>query len=136
MPTTWSGEPLPSPNLAKPGPKRLEKKRADGTTKTRDQEERDICHTRSGRRCEVIEVTSRGAVRCVRRALENHHLIGGIGKRNRGRSILAAHRLDTCKTCHDDITGNVLVPAVSQAEAEVAATVKYKRIRLPRKAER
>jgi hypothetical protein len=67
-------------------------------------------------------------VRCQRRASENHHLIGGIGRRNKGRSILAEHRLDVCQRCHEEITGRVLVPCVEQKDAEWAATVRYERV--------
>lgn len=118
----------------KGAPHKLVKERAASTTKTRDQEERDLCHTRSGRRCEVIEVSPRGEQRCTRPVTQNHHLIGGSGKRNKGRSLLAAHRLDTCERCHEDITGKVLKPAGSKADAELAVTVKYRRDKLPRKA--
>ena len=66
--------------------------------------------------------------RCKQRAVENHHLIGGIGRRNQGRSILAKHRLDVCKVCHAEITNHVLVP-VDGTKKDDAATVRYERVR-------
>jgi hypothetical protein len=145
-----------SPNYARPAfspqpkdpPHRLVKEDAKATVRTTDSKERAACHGRSGGRCEVWEtviplfvfdaktmrqkpVVGVMVVRCKRRATENHHLIGGSGRRNKGRSILAAHRLDTCEKCHKDITGNVLVPLDGTVK-EDAATVKYQRIKLPK----
>jgi len=121
----------------KPRPRLLERREAASKVKTQDQIERAKCHVRSGGRCEVIEVFHSGSgwplsvvppVRCQRRATENHHLIGGSGRRNTGRSIMAAHRLDVCQRCHQDITGKVLVP-VDGTKKEHAATVRYERRR-------
>ena len=67
--------------------------------------------------------------RCSRRAAENHHLIGGSGRRNKNRSILAAHRLDACARCHKEITHKVLLPLGETAIREAAATVTYERNR-------
>jgi hypothetical protein len=83
-------------------------------------------------RCEVrIAVTDvpwGGSVRCTRRAAPgNHHLIGGSGRKNIGRSRLAAHRLAVCRRCHEEITGHVLQPLGTVAERESAATVIYAR---------
>ena len=79
--------------------------------------------------CEVYERVPgmRVWARCLRRATENHHLIGGR-MRNRGKSIKAEHRLDVCPKCHQEITGNVLVPEDGTKRYE-AATVRYERIR-------
>lgn len=114
----------------KPRPKYLDTRERASQTARIDREERAKCHDRSGGRCEVYEKVPgrRLWLRCMRRASENHHLIGGIGRRNRGRSILAKHRLDTCDTCHTDITWHVLIP-VDGTKKEDAATVRYERIR-------
>lgn len=129
---------IPQPKKA---PHLLVKRDAQAKVRTKDQQERDKCHARSKGQCEVWEtftpifmfdkqMRSRKPVlmvkRCPRRVAENHHLIGGIGRRNKGRSILAAHRLDICQRCHDDITGKVLVP-MDGTKKEDAATVKYER---------
>jgi hypothetical protein len=123
------------PNAQPKGrPRLLEKRQARADRDRIDREERAKVRARSGGQCEVriydyyaFERTGRFSERCSRRASENHHLLGGIGRRNRGRSILSAHRLDVCKRCHDDITGKVLVPCVTQDQAECAATVRYER---------
>lgn len=126
----------------KPKAKRLEKAQRQRALAKVDREQRAICRERSGGRCEVIEqvIEHAGWVgtreipkletllrRCTYRATENHHLLGGIGRRNRGKSILAEHRLDVCKACHEAITGKRLVPAVPKDLAGLAASVRYER---------
>ncbi len=124
--------------VPKDPPKLLVSQAKKATTATTDKKERAACHERSGGQCEVREYrlldgrTARQPRRCVRRASENHHLIGGSGRRNRGRSILSKHRIDVCARCHADITGKVLVPH-DGIKAEDAATVTYDRIVLPAK---
>lgn len=135
-------DPKAAEGLAKPRPRLLVKREAQSKVKTEDQQERDKCHVRSLGQCEVWETfipifvfekktmkslpPSLMVKRCKRRASENHHLIGGIGRRNKGKSILAEHRLDCCAQCHKDITGNVLIP-VDGTKKEDAATVRYER---------
>lgn len=119
----------------KPMPKLLEKRAKHAAIETQDKAERKKCHLRSAGQCEVVEVTFRpesSAIytkRCARRASQNHHLIGGSGKRNKGKSILACHRLDTCDRCHQEVTHKVLVP-VNGEEREWAVKVKYERVKL------
>lgn len=108
----------------KPRPHLLTTRKTQADLARVDREERAKCHARSEGRCEVRTFT-----RCRQRATENHHLIGGIGRKNKGKSILAAHRLDVCKVCHRELTNHVLVPAVERRFAEAAATVRYERIR-------
>lgn len=131
--------PLP---LAKPRPKLLDKREQRAALAATDRIERASCRKRSGGRCEVMEYVGpagwRATVafvlgvnfrRCPRRASENHHLIGGIGRKNKGRSILAAHRLDVCDRCHEEITGHVLRAVGTPVEREAADTVRYERVR-------
>lgn len=119
--------------LANAQPKRrphlLDKRASAAKLAEQDRKERALCKTRSGGRCEVREVIGRIALRCTRPGTENHHLIGGWGRRNRGRSLFACHRLQVCERCHEEITHHVLVPAVEKGLAECAATVRYERIR-------
>jgi hypothetical protein len=116
----------------KPRPKLLDKRERRASVTAKDRAERAKCRQRSGGRCEVIEVYESAGREitsaCFRRASQNHHLIGGSGRRNTGRSILAEHRLDTCDRCHDEITNHVLVP-VDGTQKEDAATVRYERQR-------
>lgn len=85
----------------------------DTRKKTRlatDGEESDAVKVRSGGRCEVVWFgrKERRVRRCVKRASQVHHMIGGWGKRARGPSILAKHKQHVCDTCHPLITGRVL----------------------------
>ena len=114
-------------------PALLDKRDREAGKATTDRQERAKCRARSGGRCEMIEVLAYGPGhletqrRCTRRASENHHLKGGIGRRNRGDSLLAEHRIEVCSICHKDITGHVLQPAGEGRED--AATVRYERVR-------
>ena len=117
--------------IPKPRPRLLEKRDRASATAAIDRAERAKCRQRSGGRCEVgwREVTTDGydVYQCTLRATDNHHLISGSGRRGRGKSILAAHRIDVCRQCHQDITGHVLVPV--GLGREDAATVRYERVR-------
>jgi hypothetical protein len=112
-------------------PRILVKRERKSALDAKDRAERKKCHLRSGMRCEVIEVVSKPEAsaivnkRCKGKVVHNHHLIGGVGRRNIGKSILAAHRLDTCKTCHQDIEAEILVP--TDRDPTNAATVTYER---------
>ena len=123
----------------KPRPRLLDKREREKNTAIIDRVERAKCRARSGGRCEVREVVERKhltadgyfapdwTIRCLLRASENHHLKGGLGRRNRGASILAAHRLEVCSICHAEITGHVLQPVGEGRED--AATVRFERVR-------
>lgn len=114
----------------KPRPRLLDKRAAKAALDAQDRIERAKCKARSGGQCEVHMTTTSfrgGDWRCVRRASQNHHLIGGSGKRNKGKSVLAEHRLDTCDRCHEEITHHVLVP-VDGTLKDNAATVRYERV--------
>jgi hypothetical protein len=111
-------------------PKLLDKRDAQRDIAKLDREQRAICKARSGGRCEVVvayefPLSVFVDLRCIHRATENHHLLGGIGRRNRGRSIKAEHRLEVCSWCHAEITGHVLVPIGTGREE--AQTVRFER---------
>ena len=115
--------------LAKPRPKLLDKRTVAREVAKIDRDENAEVKKRSGGRCEVLEVImSRSTFRCCWRASHIHHLISGIGRRNRGVSILAEHKLHVCADCHREIHGHVLNP-INATEREDAATVRYKRVR-------
>lgn len=118
--------------FAKPRPELLEKRERAQNQAVIDRVERAKCRARSGGRCEVMANGGNALFpqhfwRCSRRASENHHLKGGIGRRNRGASILAAHRIEVCSICHSEITGHVLQPV--GVGREDAATVRFERAR-------
>jgi hypothetical protein len=58
----------------------------------------------------------------------NHHLQGGIGRRNVGDSIKSERRLDVCVQCHGYIEDGIYEP-YRQDEAELASTVRYFEVR-------
>jgi hypothetical protein len=100
-----------------------------------DKKESAKARKRAKGRCEVQDVVtfrdSDGALimletRCGRKDTETHHLIGGIGRRNKGKSILAEYKLRVCKECHQAITQNILRPTTATHDA---ATVRYWRSR-------
>lgn len=121
-------------SLAKPRPKMLDKIDARKAIAAIDRAENLKVKARSGGQCEVVTkhrtkpfwIVSVYDVRCPRRASHTHHLISGIGRRNRGVSIQAEHKLHVCDRCHDEIHGHVLKP-VNATERESAATVRYER---------
>lgn len=120
----------------KPRPRLLDKRDADAKTAKIDLAQNKIVKTRSGGQCEVIEhqhhrratgVAARFAARCHRRAVHIHHLISGLGRRNVGRSIMAAHKLHVCTLHHSEIHGHVLKP-ISEDTRYRARTVCYERV--------
>jgi len=124
--------------LTKPRPKLLEKRERKAETNAIDRAENAKVKQRSGGFCEVRGLDRgdprRGQMyalmewKCRRRASHVHHLISGIGRRNVGKSIEAAHKLHVCDRCHEEIHGHVLTP-VNATEREAAATVRYERQR-------
>ena len=120
------------PAIPKPRPRLLEKRDRASATAAIDRAERAKCRKRSGGKCEVVEAIcntlgQRVQFRCGCFATHNHHLLGGIGRRNRGASILAAHRIDVCKECHAELHGHVLQPVGEGRED--AATVCFERVK-------
>ena len=106
--------------IPKPRPRALEKQdRAKRKQSVEDRENARV-KARSKGQCEVREqFTSRGFAeptisstrRCVRRASETHHLLGGSGRRGVGESAKAENKLHVCSgpnSCHDWITRRVL----------------------------
>jgi hypothetical protein len=118
--------------LKKPIPRILVKRQKKADLDKLDREERTKCHARSQGRCEVIEVIAKPEQsaqirkRCKGKAIHNHHLIGGVGRRNVGISILAEHRIDCCRDCHTDIEVEILRPEKAD-DCFDAATVAYVR---------
>jgi hypothetical protein len=120
--------------IAKPRPKLLEKREAKADRDRIDREQNALVKQRSGGQCEALiglsSMIAKAATfrRCARRASHVHHLISGIGRRNVGESIEAAHKLHVCDNCHAEIHGHVLKPE-NEMERSDAATVVYERVR-------
>jgi hypothetical protein len=112
--------------IAKPRPRMLEKADKRAAVAIISKAENAKVKQRSGGQCEVIEVGTT-LKRCPLRASHVHHLIGGSGKRNVGKSITAACKLHVCERCHELIHGHVLKP-INGYEREAAATVRYERV--------
>ena len=90
-------------------PALLDKQDRRKTVVDLDRLENEKVKQRSGGRCEIHSLNQEGvAVRCLRRAAEIHHLLGGWRRRSRGASALAEHKQHVCRTCHREITGHVL----------------------------
>ena len=116
--------------LAKPRPRLLEKRPAKAETAKVDRDENFKVRMRSQGWCEVrvLERGFAGLLLCRRRGSHVHHLISGIGRRNVGKSIEAAHKLHVCDRCHEEIHGHVLKP-VNEYERHDASTVRYERVK-------
>ena len=101
----------------KPRPQRLGKQDRSKARAQLDRDENTLVKMRSQGQCEVYENHDiRGhkfsshtlLLRCRRRAVQIHHMLGGWGLRARGRSASANHKQHVCVKCHQDITGHVL----------------------------
>jgi hypothetical protein len=109
-------------------PKALDKQDRDRALETKDQAENAKARARAKGQCEIqvvlVNVIGRKsiAVRCVRKDSQTHHLKGGIGRRNRGVSILSDWKLRVCDQCHAHITGKILKPTTAEADAH---TIRY-----------
>lgn len=87
------------------------KETRDNERKGADEKENVKVKARSGGRCEIKSFprSTRRITRCERRAAPGvHHMIGGIGRRARGPSLLAKHKQDVCNECHQLITSHRL----------------------------
>ncbi len=122
----------PDLKFSKGKPRILTKREQKAELTAQDTAERKKCHVRSGKRCECIEVISKPEAsaivrkRCKGKAVHNHHLISGVGKRNVGISILSEHRIDLCQKCHQDVEGGILRPE-KEDDCFDAKTVAYVR---------
>lgn len=108
----------------------LEDKRAK--VATTDKQENAKAKARAKGQCEILTVlvgtAGRKAVttRCPNKDTQTHHLIYGIGRKNKGNSILAEYKVRTCDQCHADINAKKLKATTAEHDA---ATVRYWRSR-------
>jgi hypothetical protein len=114
-------------------PSKLEKKDIRRQREVNDDRESDKVKARSKGQCEVYELEGiegerykRKAVRCKRRAVHVHHMLGGNGTRARGKSALAIHKQHLCNQCHSDIHAHVLRRF---GQVEPRFTDEYERVR-------
>jgi hypothetical protein len=109
--------------------KALDKADARKALEAKDKAESAKAKKRAKGRCEVSGICihpktawNTSPMRCHNKDTETHHLIGGIGRRNKGKSILAEYKLRVCKECHAAITGHVLRPTTAE---HTAHTVRF-----------
>ena len=107
-------------------PKALDKDDRDKALAAKDTAENAKARQRAKGRCEVRVPGSFGDFRCLNRDTQTHHLLGGIGRRNKGKSILADYKLRVCDECHKAITAKILKPTTAVHDAH---TVRYWRAR-------
>jgi len=109
----------------KPKPRALEKQARLRQKQSVEDTQNARVKARSKGQCEVREqFTSRGFAeptisstrRCVRRASEVHHMLGGSGRRGVGVSAKAENKLHLCGPCHDLITRHILQVHWTQVE--------------------
>jgi hypothetical protein len=111
--------------------KALDKADKAKAIEAQDRKENAKARARAKGMCEVSWLAGVGSVatvpmRCTRKDTQTHHLISGIGRRNKGKSILAEHKLRVCDQCHADLHAKILQPTSSTDEA---ASVRYRRCR-------
>jgi hypothetical protein len=108
--------------------KALEKQDKQAALLALDKKENAKAKKRAGGQCEVrYDIADpKWAFRCHFKDTQTHHLKGGIGRRNRGDSILAIQKLRVCDQCHSDITANILQTTTANHDA---STVRYRRAR-------
>ena len=80
----------------KPLPQMLEREQRRARQRARERVENATVRRRSGGRCEVVL----GGDRCRKAGREMHHLLGGHGRRGRGESVLATHKVHACVRHH------------------------------------
>ena len=96
---TASMRPGPTgPALAcpKPLPQVFARQQRRACQQARERVENTAVEARSGGRCEVVL----DGKRCRKRGREVHHLLGGNGRRGRGASVLATHKVHACVDHH------------------------------------
>lgn len=109
-------------------PKALDKAERDRALAAKDKAESAKARKRAKGQCEMQEMVAGSmtlgliALRCHRKDTQTHHLKGGIGRRNRGDSILAVNKLRVCTECHRLITAKILKPTTAGHDA---TTVRY-----------
>lgn len=92
----------------KPRPRALEKQdRAKHKQSIEDRENAKV-KARSKGQCEVKERSTAGTHRCLKRAVQIHHFLGGMGRRGVRESALAENKLHVCADDHDLITRHIL----------------------------
>ena len=117
---------LPAPDLAfpKPVPQFVERQQRRACQQARDRLENAAVKKRSGGRCEVV-LDGR---RCRKAGREVHHLLGGHGRRGRGASALATHKVHTCVE-HHRLMGLRWIEVTWATSENPVATIRFDQVR-------
>jgi hypothetical protein len=105
--TDWHGDPLPAPDLRKPRPKLLEKRKAKADGSKALRQARAVVLARDKHRCRACS-TSHG--------LEVHHVV----MRSLGGSDEPDNLIALCRDCHTSVHGHVLL-----VRGQTAKTVRF-----------
>lgn len=95
-PPDRAGPSVPDLAFPKPVPPFVERQHRRACQQARERAENMKVRARSGGQCEVVL----GEVRCRKAGRDVHHLLGGHGRRGRGDSALATHKVHTCVDHH------------------------------------
>ena len=124
--------------IPKPRPRALDKQDRAKAKQSVEERENKKVKARSRGQCEVKELEHHripGVAqalglnrRCVRRASETHHFLGGMGRRGVKESALARNKLHVCGICHDLITRHILQPHWTDVQ-DRAGSVTFIRLR-------
>ncbi len=87
---------VPDRACPKPVPQFVERQQRRACQQANGRLENATVRQRSGGRCEVVL----GDTRCQKAGREVHHLVGGNGRRGRGASVLATHKVHACVDHH------------------------------------
>lgn len=95
--------------IPKPRPRALDQKDRKRKLMDLDVTESQRVRARANGRCEMRERLRDGTIlRCVRKSYHLDHLLGGTGRRGRGASALALHKLHLCAKCHAERHAHIL----------------------------
>ena len=108
----------------KPCPQVFARQARRAGQQARERLENTTVTARSGGRCEVV-LDGR---RCRKAGREVHHLIGGHGRRGRGASVLATHKVHACLD-HHRLMGLRWIEVTWATPDNPMATVRFEQVR-------
>ena len=115
---------IPEVAFPKPVPLVLERQQRRACQHARERRENLTVRQRSGGRCEVVL----GTRRCRKAAREIHHLLGGHGRRGRGDSALATHKVHSC-VVHHRLMGLRWIEVTWTTPHNPMATIRFEHVR-------
>ena len=119
-----TGSTVPELAFPKPFPHIFERQGRRACQQARERRENATVKERSGGRCEVV-LDGR---RCRKAGREVHHLLGGHGRRGRGDSALATHKVHTC-VAHHRLMGLRWIEVSWTTPENPMATVRFEQVR-------